>query len=641
MSLTCALLATLLQQWARRYLKVTQVPYSQHKRALIRAFFAEGVEECLLPWVVETLPALLHISLFLFFAGLVVFLWNVNLTMFKSVLSWVTICSTLYGCFTLMPIFRHNSPYFTPLSSLMWGSAIGLAFLVSAASGLLLRYTFFCRRRSEWVLDFGESCYCLLSKGMQKTAEEAALKSPSAIVTRALMWTFEHLDEDHELERFFSGLPGLRSSKVIDDPLPRLAEEERQRFSQELSGLMGRTFSSDLPAPVKERRAMICAKAIDPIHFPKAFSVLDGILSKFQHSGPLVPRIVQVMREWGDHTNAISVAKATMSSIVARAQRRDKLWFILASDVLDIPETLLLDHAAHGDNLSFTILIHVTRQQFEHFWDSSWPRYDFSSVLVEASKFNIQDTSPELQHEFCALWNQVVRTVQDNGDRRMALYTLAQIRDVYIAIHQNTDSALTRLSVTTDWDGILTSYPVCNVPDHRDHPDSTPRLHDEAVPPPDNYISPPGPVQTSPQSFRVLSSSPNPVITHATRRSVDTLPRTTYLSSPERVASAPRPPPKSKASTSFPLYDVAVEHTPVSGTLLGDLSIPLSASPSPGSPVLDDIPIGLLLPPDSAVTLSDHALLRRISFVGYMCCRCGRRWRKRCFMQGNGKRRPS
>ncbi|KAN0139085.1 hypothetical protein V8E53_003087 [Lactarius tabidus] len=60
-SLTCALLATLLQQWARQYLKITQPRYSLHKRARIRAFFAEGVEKCLLQWAVETLPTLLHI----------------------------------------------------------------------------------------------------------------------------------------------------------------------------------------------------------------------------------------------------------------------------------------------------------------------------------------------------------------------------------------------------------------------------------------------------------------------------------------------------------------------------------------------------------------------------------------------------
>jgi len=38
-SLTCALLATFLQQWARRYLKVTQTCHSLHRRARIRAFF--------------------------------------------------------------------------------------------------------------------------------------------------------------------------------------------------------------------------------------------------------------------------------------------------------------------------------------------------------------------------------------------------------------------------------------------------------------------------------------------------------------------------------------------------------------------------------------------------------------------------
>jgi hypothetical protein len=37
------------------------------------------------------------------------------------------------------------------------------------------------------------------------------------------MWTFDCLDEDHELERFFSGLPGFRSSKLVKDPLPSLS----------------------------------------------------------------------------------------------------------------------------------------------------------------------------------------------------------------------------------------------------------------------------------------------------------------------------------------------------------------------------------------------------------------------------------
>ena len=128
-SLTCALLATLLQQWARKYLKVTQSRYSPHKRARIRAFLSEGVEKLLILWTVEALPTLLHISLFLFFAGLVVFLWDVNLTIFKLVLSLVGVCTALYGSITVMPVFRHDSPYHTPLSLPAWHIITGIPFL--------------------------------------------------------------------------------------------------------------------------------------------------------------------------------------------------------------------------------------------------------------------------------------------------------------------------------------------------------------------------------------------------------------------------------------------------------------------------------------------------------------------------------
>jgi hypothetical protein len=44
----------------------------------MRAFFANGVDKMHIPWAVEGLPTLLHLSLFLFFGGLVIFLFNVT-----------------------------------------------------------------------------------------------------------------------------------------------------------------------------------------------------------------------------------------------------------------------------------------------------------------------------------------------------------------------------------------------------------------------------------------------------------------------------------------------------------------------------------------------------------------------------------
>ncbi|KAI0262995.1 hypothetical protein BC834DRAFT_803973, partial [Gloeopeniophorella convolvens] len=113
-SLTCALLATMLQQWARHYLRVTQTRYQPYKRARIRSFYAEGVERFRVSWAIDALPALLHLSVFLFYAGLSVLLFTISLTIFKIIVSWVALCLSLYVVITILPAIFPNSPYRTP-----------------------------------------------------------------------------------------------------------------------------------------------------------------------------------------------------------------------------------------------------------------------------------------------------------------------------------------------------------------------------------------------------------------------------------------------------------------------------------------------------------------------------------------------
>jgi hypothetical protein len=473
----------LLQQWARRYLKITQPRYSPHKRAWIRAFFFEGVEKLLLPWVVEALPTLLHVSLFLFFSGLVVFLWNVDLTIFKLVLSWVGVCTAVYGCVTVMPLFRHDSPYHTPLTSLVWPVVLGIPFVTFRVLRSFTSFLHLFRYRYRFRLL--ESSYRkMLSQGMQKTAEETAMKSPSDIDTRAFMGTFDSLDKDHELESFYAGLPGFHSSKVVDDPLPNLTKDETRRLFSALIGLLDRTFSSDLlPESVKDRRAIICAKAVDPADIPHAYSwILNRLAFEHQYGQVQTAEIVHVVRGWdnGKDEKTPLLRRAIISCLVARAQRRDDRWFDIASDELGISESVLRGYAAHGDSLPLAILIHITRLQFSHFWKALAAGYQFSFVLEAASKFNARDASPELQGEFCALWNQIVRKAQNDNETTVASMTgriLKRIRNVYIALHQNTDSAPTRFSAGTD-DGndVLHdpfSYPVCKVAGHIHNSPST------------------------------------------------------------------------------------------------------------------------------------------------------------------------
>ena len=637
-SLTCALLATFLQQWARRYLKTTQSRYSPHKRARIRAFFSEGVDKCLLPWTVDALPTLLHISLFLFFAGLVVFLCNVNLTIFKLVLSWVGLCAALYGCFTCMPIIRHDSPYHTPLSFPAWYVVTGIQSLfyrfLRWFNGLVrFRYAYY---RYLYL----EKCYRKsLVRGMQKAVEETALRSPPEIDTRAFMWTFDCLDEDDELERFFAGLPGFRTSNVVNDPVPSLTDVEKLKLSEGLRGLLDRTFSSDLLlAPVKDRRAMICEKAIDPEHTPNAL-ILHATLFKYQHSSPLAAAIANILRQCENNMSQhpISDAQIDISEIITTRHLFDDSWYTLASNILGFPETSLRDYAAHGDSLSLVILIHFIRMQFTHFRKSYWLEYNFSDVLDEASNFDAKNTSPELQHKFCALWNQIVNKAQGN-DRRMAYYILKPIRNIYLALHQDTDSAPTQFSAeTNEWDILVepSSYPVCKVPDHRS--DSTPHIHDDGVSatltraiPHDPNIPAVVPFLTSPDPSPSSTRAPFPLDEILT----NTLPLNNQISvpvstqvigptttegcrlpptSPGLVTTCARhgnidpsrttqpsmsgPFPKSNAAAS-PSAGFAVGRTELSRIPSGDLNV--LSSPSPITPVLDDIP------PTGALLFSGH-----------------------------------
>ena len=103
-----------MQQWVRRYLQTSQRWYAQYKRARIRTFFAEGIERFGLPTAVEALPGLLHISVFLFFAGLVDFLININHTVAFSLLSAVVVGTSasllIYNTSSHLPKFAIPDP---------------------------------------------------------------------------------------------------------------------------------------------------------------------------------------------------------------------------------------------------------------------------------------------------------------------------------------------------------------------------------------------------------------------------------------------------------------------------------------------------------------------------------------------------
>jgi hypothetical protein len=515
-------LATLIQQWARRYERVANPHYSPHKRARIRAFYKDGVEKWQIPRAVEVLPMLLHISLFVFFAGLSVFLFGVHRTIFKTVTALIGFCVISYACLSLFPIIQKNSLYSTPLSVLF-------SFFLTG-----IRYKVFRKFPSVGdfiqelpILDSGEvHLDGFFSRSMIKTAEHYAFKLDPKIDHQSLLWTFKSLDEDAEFEKFFEGLPRLCDSdtgkklKLKEN----FIEPNKEKLSNALIGLMNRTLSLDLVKEfVKHRRMIIFTKAIEP----KSTSLLDPTrvlhVVLFGHWYGFLECIDFgiSMRNWANASNKVTVssfyAQCVATLTISIIQNRDKRWIQLASvNAQHLPRSL--HHKEDYHSILLTNAIHVVRMSVQTYSGSEdTHRYDIlnasQKTLGAVCKLDIQHTLPELRHEFCDLWNKLVhmaKTDERPHPRFIALEMLKNVRKLYIALH---GTQWTAFNAADPWEQVLDNadfYPECKEEGHRSSssfPDLQVNAQTQADAPPSSELRVPFPQPLTP---RITSGSSSP-----------------------------------------------------------------------------------------------------------------------------------
>jgi hypothetical protein len=114
LSLSLALLAVLIKQWIQNlYAPLPSAAPRNH--AKVRFYRLLGLHAWNVPAVIHILPVLLHLSLLIFFAGLVVFLHPVNVA-----LSWIVsmigfLAYAFYFITTLIPLWKPQCPYRSPL----------------------------------------------------------------------------------------------------------------------------------------------------------------------------------------------------------------------------------------------------------------------------------------------------------------------------------------------------------------------------------------------------------------------------------------------------------------------------------------------------------------------------------------------
>ena len=311
------------------------------------------------------------------------------------------------------------------------------------------------------------------------------------------MWAYESLDEDHELEQFFAGIPGFCSSKVVGNPQSSLDSLRSRTVSSALKGFLERTWSSSLvPEIIKVRRLVTCVRAIDAAHLSDA---AGKIFYGFFTSQPALLQSVELghsLISWGnnDDRRTTLFAQGIIACVIKNVPQRNERWFSLAMQHLGISEHALRSYLDHGDSVLLANLIHFTRQFFHNFLIANQEGFPLLVILWWLrSGYNVQNTLPGLQHDFCCLWNEIVLN-RRHRDHNLLLDILQGIHPTYVALHQ--DSAPHN------------EYQLCNIPSHRidsastlnevdgDRTAETVRVptiahhHHDAVPPVTEYITP-------------------------------------------------------------------------------------------------------------------------------------------------------
>ena len=190
-SLSAALLATLVQQWVRAYMRIFQHSSNPLKTARIRLFLFEGAE--LLPMVAEVVPGLIHVSVILFFWGLGDTILQTDNLVFIFTVVPLGICVTLYFYCVVAPIWNPQSPYRTPFSGIIW-------YLIRK----LYRSPYFNRFIAKVV-----KLASLASMAIRQ--EQFAMEKTKGRLdrdVRAVRWLVNKINGSNETENFVLSIPG-------------------------------------------------------------------------------------------------------------------------------------------------------------------------------------------------------------------------------------------------------------------------------------------------------------------------------------------------------------------------------------------------------------------------------------------------
>jgi len=390
LSITSALLATLLQQWARRYTQTPQIPSLASHRARVRSYLFLGTLKYKMHLAVETVPTLLHLSVFLFFIGLVIFFFTINKAVAIAASVSVGVFAGIYFALTILPFFGHKCPYRTPMSSLWWYPwHASLSFGVLCLGGVV-KQIHCClvppnpgqdvpEESMQYKLkNWSDICEVAfekhqgrLKKGFGKSIIQGALDAPVDVDREAISRLFSRLTlaDKSELPNFVASMPKGQIVQLMTPPI----ESGKITFRESLiliRNCAADTNAAGLDVEVRKRCVMVGLEAVD--HVVKAITVPNGVLplemrnllrdirTNFADTG-------HMRQMWVDDDAAIRITSRSICALFARCllhkqplEEADLSWL---QDVIGESSHEIYNRNSRG---SFASLDHVNLKSFVH-----------------------------------------------------------------------------------------------------------------------------------------------------------------------------------------------------------------------------------------------------------------------------------
>ena len=223
---------------------------------------------------------MLHAAIFLFFAGLVEFLFAFNDEVAEVVLVTVTVFGALYIILTFLPVIFRQCPFQTPLTSVFWytGQILAISFLYP--------FTF-----SNHVRTSIHELQTHIRKGVDRHLM-GLMKYKPELDKDALQSTISMCHDEDELEAFVDAIPsylrmGHDADSRIDDIESLLGPTGKESPLRRRLALLFTSCTSDhkrMDEGARRRRAIVCCRAIWEISRAALSAKIKGVTSVLRMS---------------------------------------------------------------------------------------------------------------------------------------------------------------------------------------------------------------------------------------------------------------------------------------------------------------------------------------------------------------------